>query len=193
MARLPGAPDIGKGPGPSAAEKPAARPLPSKAQILDWIRENPGEVGKREIARAFGIRGDARIELKRILAELSAEGSLERGQRRRTVRPEGKLPSVAVIEIISVDDDGEMEGTPVRWDDPLPPPRIRVASTPGAGPAPGLGDRVLARIIKLETNEDTDDVEDAPRYEARVIRSLAAEPMHQDEQAPLMGGGLRRR
>jgi hypothetical protein len=37
MARLPGAPDIGKGPGPYAAEKAAARPLPSKAQILDRV------------------------------------------------------------------------------------------------------------------------------------------------------------
>ena len=175
MARLPGAPDTGKGPGPSATEKAATRPLPSKAQILDWIRENPGEVGKREIARAFGIRGDARVELKRILAELAAEGSLERGQRRRTVRTEGKLPSIAVIEIISVDVDGELEGAPVRWDDPLPPPRILVAPAPGAGPAPGLGDRVLARIIRLEANEGTDEIEDAPRYEARIIRSLAAE------------------
>ena len=171
MARRPRAPE------PDAPAGRRRNPLPTKAQILEWIRDNPDDVGKREIARAFGVRGDDRVELKRMLAELAAEGSLGRGERRRTVRTEGKLPSVSVIEIVGVDVDGELEGTPVRWDDPNPPPRIVVAPQrgPGAGPAPGLGDRVLARIVRLEANEGDDEIEDHPRYEARIIRSLAVD------------------
>jgi ribonuclease R len=169
MARRPRAPET------SPAKGVRRAPLPSKAQILDWIRDNPGEVGKREIARAFGVRGDDRVELKRILAELAAEGAVGRGARRRTMRTEGKLPSVAVIEIVGVDVDGELEGAPVRWDDPHPPPRIVVAPSRGSGPAPGLGDRVLARLERVEANEGTDEIEDRLRYEARIIRSLAVD------------------
>ena len=38
--------------------------LPTREQILAFIAEHPGEAGKREIARAFGITGSARIPLK---------------------------------------------------------------------------------------------------------------------------------
>ena len=44
--------------------------LPTKKQILDWIRENPKKSNKREISKAYGIKGAMRIELKRILKEL---------------------------------------------------------------------------------------------------------------------------
>ena len=38
------------------ARKPKPAPgLPSRQQILDFIKESPTPVGKREIARAFGI------------------------------------------------------------------------------------------------------------------------------------------
>ena len=33
--------------------------LPTKEQILDWIRENPTLSAKRDLARAFGIKGSA--------------------------------------------------------------------------------------------------------------------------------------
>jgi len=40
------------------------KPLPSKDEIRQWISDNPGLAAKRDIAKAFGIKGDARIELK---------------------------------------------------------------------------------------------------------------------------------
>ena len=45
--------------------------LPTKKQILDWIKENPKKSNKREISKAFGIKGSMRIDLKRILKELA--------------------------------------------------------------------------------------------------------------------------
>ena len=44
--------------------------IPSKAEILDWISANPALTAKRDIAKAFGIKGAERIELKRVLKEL---------------------------------------------------------------------------------------------------------------------------
>ena len=55
--------------------------LPTKKQILDWISENPKKSNKREISKAFGIKGAVRIELKRILKELAQEGKIEKRKR----------------------------------------------------------------------------------------------------------------
>ena len=52
--------------------------LPTKSDILTWIADNPTQTAKRDIARAFGIKGAARIDLKRMLKELESEGRLEK-------------------------------------------------------------------------------------------------------------------
>jgi ribonuclease R len=52
--------------------------IPLKTEILDWIAENPTKAAKRDIAKAFGIKGAARIELKRVLRELEDEGKLSK-------------------------------------------------------------------------------------------------------------------
>ncbi|MEO1532909.1 MAG: hypothetical protein AAFU72_12125, partial [Pseudomonadota bacterium] len=59
--------------------------LPSKEQILEWVRENPHHGAKRDIAKAFGIKGADRVALKELLRELEEEGALARKGRR--VRP----------------------------------------------------------------------------------------------------------
>ena len=41
--------------------------LPTKQEILDWIAANPTLTAKRDIAKAFGVKGAARIDLKRVL------------------------------------------------------------------------------------------------------------------------------
>ena len=46
--------------------------IPSKQEVLDWISANPTLTSKRDIAKAFGIKGSDRIDLKRILKELEA-------------------------------------------------------------------------------------------------------------------------
>ena len=55
--------------------------IPSKEQIMEWVADNPDANSKRDIAKAFGIKGAERIELKRLLKELEAEGQLERRRR----------------------------------------------------------------------------------------------------------------
>ena len=53
--------------------------IPTKAEILDWIDAHPTLATKRDIAKAFGIKGAARIDLKHLLRELEAEGHIEKG------------------------------------------------------------------------------------------------------------------
>ena len=137
--------------------------LPTREQLLAFIADHPGEAGKRDIARAFGITGSARIPLKAMLKELAHDGLVER-HRKRLKRPED-LPSVTVLELTGRDADGEFLARPAEWSDAegVPAPTIIVESKRDRrGPAPGIGDRVLARLTPTE--EGT--------FEARVIKLL---------------------
>ncbi len=140
-------------------------PLPSKQQLLDFIRESPGQVGKRELARAFNLTGANRTVLRQLLKELEVEGAIERGRRRSFGRP-GSLPEVMVVEITGTDSDGELMAKPLVWREAERPPRIYMAPE-RRGQAPlGIGDRVQARMRRLRG-----DI-----YEARPIRRITAEP-----------------
>ena len=87
--------------------------LPTKPQILDWISANPTLTAKRDIARAFGIKGAARIDLKRILKELEAEGHL--AKRRKTYRDPDKLPPMSVLQVLAPNNDGDIFARPLEW------------------------------------------------------------------------------
>jgi len=140
--------------------------LPSRKEILDFLQTANRETGKREIARAFGIKGGDRIALKELLRDMADDGLIT-GSRRKLTRP-GVLPSVTVIEIVARDPDGEFVGRPGTWDEEHgPAPRIVMAeSKRGTGPVAGIGDRVLARITPLGADADYP-------YQARTIKRLA--------------------
>lgn len=153
------------------AKRPPQAPgatLPTKEDIAKFLAEHPGKVGKREIARAFNITGDARIELKRLLAEMKDQGVIGR-ERRRGLVAAGALPSIAVIEVTEAPEDGELLARPVQWPEGLDVPEIDVVPGRHPGPAPTVGDRVLARIERVE------DHAGHPRYQARIIRALSRE------------------
>jgi len=158
-----------RGKAPSRATKKSSRPqgeLPTKAEILEWLETADAKTGKRDIARAFGVRGDARIAFKELLREMSEEGLIDRGRKKRISIP-GKLPPVALLDITERDADGELLARPAHWEDEAAPPLIVVA--PGEalkGPAIGVGDRVLARLSAIEEEGSL------YAYEGRVIRRI---------------------
>lgn len=137
--------------------------FPSKEQILEWIAENPRTTSKRDIARAFGIKGQARIELKRILRELRAEGHLTKT--RNTLREPDKLQNVEVLQVTAIDSDGDVFGEPVNWKGETHAPSILLLSKAGEKTL-GVGDRGLFRI------EQTKD--DHVPYEGRLIRKIGS-------------------
>ncbi len=139
--------------------------LPSKQQILDWISENPTQTGKRDIARAFGIKGQQRIDLKRMLKELEADGHLEK--RRKTYRDPDRLPPVSVLEVQGPDSSGDLFARPLEWHGDGPEPRVLVIPA-ASGPALGGGDRILARLTEV--------ADEAHGYEARPIRRIGTNP-----------------
>ena len=149
-----------------AKTKKEARPLPTRDEVLAFIAEHPGQAGKREVARAFGIKGGDKIALKALLEDLATDGAVET-RRGRLKRP-GDLPPGTVLEVTGRDRDGELLAAPVDWPDAEgDPPRIILVRGGEPGPAPGLGDRILARLTA--GGEGTD-------FSARVIKLLARKP-----------------
>lgn len=145
--------------------KKGLKGLPSRQQILDFLNTGDTPAGKREIARAFGLKGEDRKALKTLLRDMADEGLLEKKGRNR-LNEKGKLPPVAVIEVRDRDADGELIGTALNWKGDGPPPKVMLAPHEGRGPrrggALGIGDRFLARL----------QWSDEGHYEARVIKKI---------------------
>jgi ribonuclease R len=143
-------------------------PLPSKDDILAFIGNQPGKVGTREIARAFGMKNADRVALKRMLRELADEGRVER--RRKKLHQPGALPQVVLADISARDQDGELIAVPTEWDEEEhgPPPKIRVdvARRPQPGETAGVGDRALLRLT--EAGDDSGPI----RHSGRVIKII---------------------
>jgi ribonuclease R len=133
---------------------------PSRDEILRYIAENPDRSGKREIAKAFALRGDDRAWLKDLLRDLQDEGLLEKS-RKRHIRP-GALPHVAVLDVIGRDDEGGLLGRPAEHQGNGEPPVVSIRVSRG-GPVAGIGDRVLAKTFP------TDDPT-GPAYTARIMK-----------------------
>ena len=125
---------------------PTSQEQPTKEQILNYIEKTTGHVSKRDIARAFQLSGPDRIWLKSVLKELEEEGQLERHRGWRVSRS-GRLPEVTVIRVSHVDEEGEVVAKPISWPEGAgDPPTIYLSAVRRRGLAPGIGDRVLARL-----------------------------------------------
>jgi ribonuclease R len=139
--------------------------IPSKPEILDWIAANPTLTAKRDIAKAFGIKGAARIDLKRALKELEDEGHLEK--RKRSYQDPDRLPPVSVLLVAGPDRDGDLFAKPMEWLGEGKEPVVLVIPR-ASDPALGAGDRILARLTLVKG--------EAHHYEARLIRRIGANP-----------------
>lgn len=133
--------------------------------ILDFLYECPKPQTKRDLAKAFDIKGDDRIPFKRMLKSLEKDGRIVKEAGGKYAMPDA-LPAVAVIEIIDIDLDGDILAALPEWKD-LPRdevPRIELAPPRKGHHDVTTGDRVLARLKRI----------DPDLYEAETIRRLDA-------------------
>ena len=148
--------------------------LPSRDQLLAYVggeaapdgRTPPARVTKREIARAFGVNGAEKAELKMLIKNLEADGAIKRG--RKTLRRQGRLPALVLADIVERDRDGELIAKPVEWDEAGEAPRIlvrRARDKREGGLAPGLFARVLLRV-----EFDAEAAAQDPAYSGRVVK-----------------------
>jgi ribonuclease R len=158
------------------AAQPKAAALPSREEVIAFIggapapngEKAPARVTKRDIARAFGVKGEAKEELKLLIKDLQAEGAVARGRKALTVQ--GRLPSLVVADVAELARDGELIAKPVEWSGDGPAPRILVRRSRAKrdrSSAPSVGARVLMRV---EFDADADHK--APAYSGRVVKIL---------------------
>jgi ribonuclease R len=145
-------------PRPPKSSRPS-QGLPDRQTLLNYLRET-GEADRAAIARAFGLKGADRRALRELLKALEDEGALGR-RGRRGFAESGALPEVGVADVVERDPDGDLLVRLTKAEDaplvPLAPDRKAEA-----GQAPGLGDRLLVRFVRLENGE----------HEARLIKRL---------------------
>ncbi len=125
-----------------APKRPQPAGLPSREQILRFIEDSPGAVGKREIAKHFALRGADKIALKALLKDMTDEGVVDMAPG-RAFHKHGGLPKVTVLRVAAVEGDA-VWAVPDRWEGGGPAPRLRVMEK-GRKSALGVGDRILAR------------------------------------------------
>jgi ribonuclease R len=133
-------------------------PLPDREAILAFVKDAGADVGRREIARAFGLSGEDRVALKALLREMEAEGLLSAGPG-RSYHQAGGLPKVMVLKVTG-SEAGRTIAVPDRWEGEGAPPKLSVDTRRVKLAA---GDRVLARISG-----------EAGRFRASPIKRLKA-------------------
>jgi ribonuclease R len=117
--------------------------LPTRKQILAFIEQSKEPAGKREISRAFGLKGSEKIALKALLRDMTDEGLVDLAPG-RAFHKMGGVPKVTVLKIVDVDGNQPI-AVPERWEaEGIPVPRLRVMEKGRRG-ALGIGDRILAR------------------------------------------------
>lgn len=138
--------------------------LPDRDAILSFIRQSPSSVGKREIARAFHLKGAEREALKELLNAMEEDGLLDAGPG-RSLHMAGGLPRVAVLTVVQAD-GARIVARPEHWEGEGEPPRVIVAHGGGRGGGRReryeAGDRILTRIGG-----------EPPRYIGTIIKRLA--------------------
>ena len=129
--------------------------LPSREELVAFIRERSGKVGAREIARAFGAKNADRAALNRMLHDLADEGQIDRHRKR--LHHASTLPPVVLADITGRDSDGELLARPTEWDEEAHgvAPVIQIVTPRRARPdeIAGIGDRALVRIERTGGEE----------------------------------------
>ncbi|HEY8964179.1 MAG TPA: ribonuclease R [Alphaproteobacteria bacterium] len=139
--------------------------------LLEAIKMAESPISKRDLARIFGLRDAAKIELKRLLKKMQEAGMIEQLPTRCYVatdpeaKDKGGRPSVMILRVTEVTLDGDVYAAVVAEEDSEDmPARILVEPGNHEHGAPGIDDRVLCQIKYRKDGS----------VSARVMRKLGA-------------------
>jgi len=139
--------------------------FPSNEDILKFIENSSGRVGKREIARAFKLDAKQKMTLKKILREMKISGAIKK-DRKKQVHKSGKFPPVMILQAIGPDTDGDLLARPDVWESDDIPPKIYIVPNNRQTNVPRSGERFLARLTPADDGT----------FEARTIRTITTAP-----------------
>ncbi|PHS38440.1 MAG: ribonuclease R [Robiginitomaculum sp.] len=162
----------------------------NRDSLLEALKGGTGHnnagMTKRVLARALGITGDARRELRQVLSELTVDGTIVCDSK-KVYTLANAMPNVMVLDIERIDEHGDIIGVPVKWDKDTPPPLIIIKQKSGQknrrhshADQISVGDRALCRLKTTEQG-----------VFATVIKKLGDGPTHEVGFVVKGGRGLR--
>ncbi|MEO1188217.1 MAG: ribonuclease R [Pseudomonadota bacterium] len=120
--------------------------FPDKQTVLDFLKQNPDATSKQDIARGLKVKGRERQTLRAILKDLEADGTLTKTGRRAWAQSDAPPPN-CVILFERTDENGELIARAFGKEGAYGPDILYDGySSKSRGPAPGVGDRGLARV-----------------------------------------------
>ena len=135
--------------------------LPTKQDLLLWLKENPNKVSKREIAKAFSITGSYKIGLKKLILDL--ENEREARSKSNSESFISVIPSTVICIVKGPDKDGDIFLDLLDWSEGEEIPKIFYFERSGSIPV-SVGDRILCELTKVEGKDY--------HYEAKLIRRI---------------------
>ncbi|EKE09832.1 MAG: hypothetical protein ACD_16C00101G0006 [uncultured bacterium] len=136
--------------------------FPTFEEILDFIQSSDKKVGKREIARAFNLKGHQRIWLKDVLKEMGDKGLIQRGHKRK-MRPSKSLPPVLLVDVSpNLSEEGEVLLMPVEKEETFLP---IILAEPAASRVK-TGEKLLVRLKRHPDGY----------YMARLLKKIEVKP-----------------
>ncbi|MCU0881994.1 MAG: ribonuclease R [Hyphomonadaceae bacterium] len=141
--------------------------VPTREVLLAFLAEARTALTPKEIAKAFGVRGDDRRILNALLKDLRLDGTVE-APGRKAVASRDAIPGGGVFEVVGIDNEGELLARATGRDGLYGPPLLITVPRHGAkGPPPpalGTGSRFVG---KTRTANDGS-------HEVVVLKALGA-------------------
>ena len=135
--------------------------LPTKQDLLLWLKDNPNKVSKREIAKAFSITGSYKIGLKKLILDLENERKAPSKSNSESFI--SVIPSTVICIVKGPDKDGDIFLDLLDWSEGEEIPKIFYFERSGSIPV-SVGDRILCELTKVEGKDY--------HYEAKLIRRI---------------------
>ena len=140
---------------------------PTMEEVLDYLKAQSSPVTKRDVARAFHIKGNDRIHLKKILKDLKEKNEIQGGSGGRKIGLTDALPERVVVEITGLDSMGDLLARPLEWPADKPMPQITITADKLIPPA-GVGDIVQVSVKSVGNK----------LYEGATLRRMTAGENH---------------
>lgn len=146
---------------------PVPKAPPTMDEVLEYLKAQSTPVTKRDVARAFHIKGNDRIHLKKILKELKEKNEIQGGSGGRKIGLTDALPERVVVEITGLDSMGDLLARPLEWPADKPMPQITITADKLVPPA-GVGD-----VVQVSTKPVGNRL-----YEGVILRRMTAGENH---------------
>jgi ribonuclease R len=149
--------------------------IPTDQELIAFVEQETTRSqeapARRDIAKAFGIKGEGRAHLRRALRRLEDEGKLSLDGKR--ARRPGQLPPVTVMTAERLDEEGDLlcSLTQEEVDAEVVLPSKEAGK---ARPPIGVGDRFLGRIHQQGEGLRASVIKVLPKPEGRILGTFTA-------------------